>query len=194
MQELCELIHASSTQFDHVNVSTVFRKVLKMSRRGGSQDTVAKTLRTLEDSALQNIHDFGSKGIANTLHIMTKERYYKPQETVLLALEGRVESISGEFNEQDVANTLWAFAAMGKKSGERMLGQLEGWTEAISGDFNAQDVTNTLWSMFFFCLHLSVVHCDFLSSLVSVASRRFSQFLAGLNRLDICQVHQFFIA
>jgi len=52
MQELCELIHARSTQFDHVNVATAFRKVLQMSRRGGSEDTVAKALRTLEDSAL----------------------------------------------------------------------------------------------------------------------------------------------
>ena len=109
-------------------------------------------------------------------------------------LEGRAEAISGEFNSQDVANTLWAFATMGRKPGERLMGQLEGRAEAISGEFNAQAVTTTLWSIFVFCLHLSVVHCDFLSSLVSVASRRGSQFLAGLNRLDICQVHQFFIA
>ena len=36
MQELCEVIHTRSTQFDHVNVATAFRKVLQMSRRGGS--------------------------------------------------------------------------------------------------------------------------------------------------------------
>ena len=38
-----------------------------MPRRGVSQDTVAKALRSLEESALQNIHDFGSQGIAITL-------------------------------------------------------------------------------------------------------------------------------
>ena len=75
MQELCELIHASSIQFNHVNVATAFRRVLQMPRRGVSQDTVAKALRSLEESALQNIHDFGSQGIANTLHIMAKQRY-----------------------------------------------------------------------------------------------------------------------
>ena len=63
MQELCELIHASSTQFNHVNVATAFRRVLQMPRRGVSQDTVAQSLRTLEESALQNIHDFGSQAI-----------------------------------------------------------------------------------------------------------------------------------
>ena len=77
MQELCELIHASSTQFNHVNVATAFRRVLQIPRRGVSQDTVAKALRALEESAMQNIHDFGSQQIANTLHIMAKQRYYE---------------------------------------------------------------------------------------------------------------------
>jgi hypothetical protein len=38
MQELCDLIHASSTQFNHVNVATAFRQVLQMPRDGVSQD------------------------------------------------------------------------------------------------------------------------------------------------------------
>jgi hypothetical protein len=98
MQEICELIHASCTQFNHVNVATAFRTVLQMPRLGVSQDTVAKALQTLEESALQNIHDFGSQGIANILHIMAKQRYYNPQENLLLALERRAEAISGEFS------------------------------------------------------------------------------------------------
>ena len=117
MQELCELIHASSMQFNHVNVASAFPRVLQMPPRGVSEDTMAKALRTLEESALQNIHDFGSQGIANTLHIMAKQRHYKPIENLLLALEGRAEVISGEVNSQHVANTLWAFATMGRKPG-----------------------------------------------------------------------------
>jgi len=84
-----------------------------MPRRGISPDTVAKAaLRTLEESALQNIDDFGSQEIANTLHIMAKQRHYKPIENLLLALEGRAEAISGEFDSQHIANTL-----IGKRSG-----------------------------------------------------------------------------
>ena len=97
MQELCELIHARSTQFDHVNVATAFRRVLQMPRCGDSQDT-----------------------------------HYKPIENLLLALEQRAEAISGEFNSQHIANTLWAFATLGRKPGERMIGQMEGRAEAIS--------------------------------------------------------------
>ena len=53
--------------------------------------------------------------------------------------------MSGEFNSQDIANTLWAFATMGRKPGDRMMGQLEVRTEAISGEFNSQNIANTLW-------------------------------------------------
>jgi hypothetical protein len=61
-----------------------------------------------------------------------------------LALERRAEAILGEFKSQDVANTLWAFATMGTKPGERLMGQLEGRAEAISGEFKSQEVANTL--------------------------------------------------
>ena len=47
MQELCDLIHASSAQFDHDNVATAFRQVLQISHPDDSQDAVAKALRTL---------------------------------------------------------------------------------------------------------------------------------------------------
>jgi hypothetical protein len=41
------------------------------------------------------------------------------------------EAISGELNSQDIANTLWAFATMGTKPGERIIGQLERRAEVI---------------------------------------------------------------
>ena len=68
---------------------TVFRRVLQMPRRGVSQGTVTRALRTLEESALQNINDFDSQGIANTLHMIHKKRYYKPKENLFLVLEQR---------------------------------------------------------------------------------------------------------
>jgi hypothetical protein len=37
----------------------------------------------------------------------------------------RTETISEEFNSEEVANTLWAFVTMGTKPGERMMEQLE---------------------------------------------------------------------
>jgi hypothetical protein len=69
-------------------------------------------------------------------------------------LEGRAEAISGEFDSQHIANTLWPFATMGRKLGEQMMGQLEGRAEAISGEFNLQAVARRLrqWGESFCCL------------------------------------------
>jgi hypothetical protein len=41
-----------------------------------------------------------------------------------IQLERRAEAISGGFNSQDIANTLWAYATMGTKPGERILSSL----------------------------------------------------------------------
>jgi hypothetical protein len=56
---------------------------------------------------------------------------YKPTGPLLLALKLLAESISVQFSSQDVANTLWVFATMGSKPGERMMGHLERRAEAI---------------------------------------------------------------
>ena len=143
-RELCDFISTHAAEFNHVNVATAFRQVLKKPR-GIPPKALAQALQTLEESALQNMQDFGAQEIANTLHIMAKQRY-KASGPLLLALERRAEAISGEFNSQEVANTVWAFATMGTKPGERMMGQLERRAEAISGEFNSQDVANTLWA------------------------------------------------
>ena len=116
MQELCDLIHASSTEFNHVNVATAFRQVLQMPRDGVSQDSVAKALQTLENRALHTMKTFDSQAFANTLHIMAKKSH-KPSETLMLTLQGRSEAMSEEFNSQGVSNTLWTYATMRRKPG-----------------------------------------------------------------------------
>ena len=60
-------------------------------------------------------------------------------------LEGRAEAVAGSFKAQHVANTLWAYATMGREPGEGMMRALELQVEAVAGTFNAQDVANTLW-------------------------------------------------
>ena len=43
-----------------------------------------------------------------------------------------------------VANTLWAYATMGRKQGERVMGLLEGRAEDIFEEFNSEAVASTL--------------------------------------------------
>ena len=84
--------------------------------------------------------------ISNVLHILAKKRY---KTSILQQLEWRAEAISEQFNSQNVANTLLAFATMRTKPGQRMIEQQERFVG---------------------------VGCGLLTSLVSVASRLDSQF------------------
>jgi hypothetical protein len=72
-----------------------------------------------------------------------------------MGLEGRAEALAGTFNAQNVANTLWAYATMGREPGAGVMRGLEGRAEALADTFKAQDVANTLWAyatMAFFAL------------------------------------------
>ena len=57
-----------------------------------------------------------------------------------------METLAGTFNAQAVANTLWAYAKMGREPGSGLMRELEGRAEAVAGTFNAQDDANTLWA------------------------------------------------
>ena len=50
------------------------------------------------------------------------------------------------FNTQNMANTLWAYATLGREPGAGMMSALEGQAEALTGTFKAQEVANTLWA------------------------------------------------
>ena len=44
----------------------------------------------------------------------------------------------------EVEKTMWVFARMGTKLGDRMMGELEWRTESISEEFNSEEVANTV--------------------------------------------------
>jgi hypothetical protein len=100
---------------------------------------VERALQALEAAALRTIDAFGAQEVSNTLHIMAKSRYRPWDRTLLPELEGRAEALAGTFMAQDVANTLWAYATMGRAPGAGMMRELEGRAEALAGTFNAQD-------------------------------------------------------
>ena len=96
---LCDFVLTHAAEFNRVNMATAFHPILK-NQRGIPPKSLAQALQTLEESALQNMQDFGARHIANTLHIVAKR--YKPTGNLLLALERPAEAISVEFNSQAV--------------------------------------------------------------------------------------------
>ena len=108
------------------NVVTAFRALLQSRREGGPRGVVERALQALEAAALRTIETFGTREVANTLHIMAKTRYRPWDQTLVPKLEGRAEALAGTFNAQDVANTLWAYATMGREPGAGVMRGLDG--------------------------------------------------------------------
>jgi hypothetical protein len=148
VQDLCSVIQNRVAEFNHVNGATAFRKLLLTPRHGVARGTVDQALRALEESTLHNIGDFNPQTLANTLHANAKAKaHYTPTNPLVLeALERRAEAVAGTFEAQNVANTLWAYATMGREPGAGLMRALEGRAEAVAGTFEAQVVANTLWA------------------------------------------------
>ena len=83
--ELCDFVSTHATEFNHVNLATAFRQVLKRLR-GIPPKSLARVLHALEESALQNMQEFGAREIVSTLHIMAKQRY-KATGPLLLVMQ-----------------------------------------------------------------------------------------------------------
>ena len=55
-------------------------------------------------------------------------------------------AVSGSFIPQDISNTLWAYATLGRAPLEDVLRGLEGRAVAVAGSFIPQEISNTLWA------------------------------------------------
>jgi hypothetical protein len=173
MQELCELIHASSTQFNHVNVATAFRRVLQMPRLGVSQDTVAKALRAL--TALQNMHDFGSKVLQHST-IMAKQRHYEPIENLLWPWSVGRRRYQGSSTHRCCKHAV-GVCDNGEKAGGADDGSGGG---AGGGDIRGVQLAGS-------CKH-AVVNVFFFARFPLICTAVFSSLVLGASLLDLGRV------
>ena len=57
-----------------------------------------------------------------------------------------MEAVAGMMHAQDVANTLWAYATMGREPGARLRCSLEESIQMVSTDLWSQDIINIRWA------------------------------------------------
>jgi len=127
-------------------VATAFRILLQSRRDEVPRGDVEQALQALEEAVLRTINVFGTQELANIMHAMAKAHYTPTNPLVLGPLEQHTEALADTFNTQDVANTIWAYATMGREPGAGLMRVLEGRAEALAGTFKAQGVANTLWA------------------------------------------------
>jgi len=94
-------------------------------------------------------------------------------------LDGRVGAVAREFSAQGMANTLWAYATMGREPGERVMGLLDAHAEFISANFSSQDIVDTRWAVNKMGLALSESLAAALSAREASISSSLSAFVAA---------------
>jgi hypothetical protein len=78
-----------------------------------------------------------------------------PGDKMMALFAGGAQDISTHFGHEDVANTLWALATLGRTPGAQVMALLERRAAELStaAHFALQDVANTLWATCFFSIH-----------------------------------------
>ena len=91
--------------------------------------------------------DINAVNAATALYKIAKiSRKSRPSKTQLDFVATLVESKIGEFNAQGLANTIWAYAALGLTPSDRVQKALSDAVLRLAGEFNAQEVANTIWA------------------------------------------------
>ena len=156
-RQLCALVAARWKDFNAVNAATAYRSLLLMrtSRDHGQQQVAGQALHSAHEEVQdvleqvlceQHVQRFGARQCSNILHTLAKTRRQRPCENILGALEARALEVQGDFNPQNIANTLWAFATLGKQPDDRLVVGLTARAVEMQGDFNPQEIANTLWA------------------------------------------------
>ena len=157
-ERLLHLVADKLDNFDHVNVATAF---VQFGRRSGSSSfprniaaddsfrgLMARARAMCADGRLQ------ARELANLTHAVAKMSAAGKLATadagvedMLTALEQRVVLVASGMNSQEVANSIWSHATLGRSPGAEAWTALEAAVVRVGPGMNEQGVANTLWGV-----------------------------------------------
>lgn len=132
--EIEALVLASSGAFNQVNLATAFKTL----SRFGSRSSPALQ-RLLEVSKTK---EFDSRQLSNICHSLARQQQRLPE-----FLSQQIARKAGEFNAQDLSNTLWAFARTSSVDATTTVNVLAREIPSKVGEFKPQELANTMWAL-----------------------------------------------
>ena len=103
-QDFLKLLSQHQTAFNHIHVTAAWSK-FKMVQRGGDRGTRIELVQLLHELTESNMQSMDGRSLSNILHAIAKMGV-TPEAGLLRAMQGRATAVAGEFNPQDVANTV----------------------------------------------------------------------------------------
>ena len=145
------------SELNHIHVNAVFNRLGKMANsRDFSPQRLTTDLCFQELLGLtRNILKSGkyeARIISNITHGIAKLHgagrlggLDGDVDEVLTALEGAAGRVAPDMNPQEVSNTVWGYATLGRMPGEDTWAALEGAAGRVAPDMKPQNVANTVW-------------------------------------------------
>ena len=156
-QRLLLLVADKLDNFDHINVATAFSKLGKLRASGSFPRNIAADdgFRGLMGLARAMCADgrLQAQAVANIIHAVSKmsaagklDAADADVQDTLTALEQRVVRVASDMESQNVSNTVYSFAVLGREPGAEALAALEFAVMRVGPDMVPQAVANTAWS------------------------------------------------
>jgi hypothetical protein len=157
-KDLLAVVRDNLLALDHIHVSTAINRLGKM---GSRRDLSPRHLTA--DEGFQELlglvrsfaekQQFDPQHVANTTHGIAKlheaGRLDAADGSVgdaLAALETDTVRVAPTMNPQDVANTVWAYAALGRMPDDKTWAALETAAGRVAREMNPQNVANVMWA------------------------------------------------
>ena len=96
-----------------------------------------------------------------------------------MLFRSRAEAVAGTMNAQEVANTLWAYATMGREPGAGLRFSVEERILQLSTDFESQGIADTKWAYSQLGLSLPAQVETCLAARLNVIASSLSDFVAA---------------
>ena len=118
LPELLSLQEKHGDRFDRFNLGAFWSKFKRLPR--GELDALRDRLAPVCEQTVRMLPEVTAREVANIAHAFAKAKLVgsRPWESVWAALPEAVRLKLGSFDEQELSNTAWAFAAAGHATPE----------------------------------------------------------------------------
>ena len=146
LPELLCLHQAHGARFNGFHVAAFWSRFKKLSR--GELGGLSNRLEPVCEQTVRMLPELDARQVANIAHAFAKSRLVGggPYQGVWMALEEVARRRLGDFKEQELSNTAWAFATAGHASAELFNAISATVVRRRLGDLDPQHLSNMVWA------------------------------------------------
>ena len=148
-RELLDLHTQHGSSFNNVNISTIWSRLGRVTpaELGWLRSDDGARLLALREQTSRQVLSLEPRGRVTVAHALAKLAFPSPAwDCLWKRLEGAVLACTSKFNTQDMANSVWAFAAAGHAA-PALFDAIAVEAAGRVSEFKPQELANTTWAL-----------------------------------------------